>query len=93
MIVVDMGKKSRKKRLKREQNSLDLNLPIFSQMDQEGLHALIPGHPPSKEKLDEMSKVYQDKIRNSPLWKEFVEQYGIKKAEEMLKECRVEIRK
>lgn len=88
-----MGKKSRKKRLRREQDSLDVNLPIFSQMDQEGLHAFIPGHPPSKEKLDEMSKVYQDKIRNSPLWEELVAKYGSKKAEEILKECRVEIRK
>jgi hypothetical protein len=92
MTVGDMGKKSRKKRLKRDLNSVDVTLPIFSHMDQEGLHAFIPGHPPSKEKLDEMLKVYQDKIRNSSLWEELIEQYGMEKAEEILKQCRAEIR-
>lgn len=60
---------------------------------EEGLHAFIPGHPASKEKLDEMSKKYQDKIRNSPLWKELLATYGSEKAEEILKECWIEIRK
>jgi len=85
-----MGKKSRKKRLKKN-NPLNHNLPIFTQMDEEGLHALIPGLPPSEEKLEEMSKIFQEKVRHSPLWDEIVEQYGEDKAEELLKEFRVKI--
>jgi hypothetical protein len=56
------------------------------------LHFLTPGLPPSPEKLAEMTKEYQRKIRNSPLFSDWVRQYGLKKAEEMLKECRVDLR-
>ena len=38
-----------------------------------------------------MSKIYQEKVRNSPLWDEIVEQYGEDKAEELLKEFRVKL--
>jgi len=48
--------------------------------------------PPSPEKLAEMTKSYQQNIRNSALFDEWVCQFGVKKAEEMLKECRAELR-
>ena len=87
-----MGKKSRIKRLKREARKNYSDLPVFTAMDEEGMHALIPGLPPSEEKLEEMSKIYQDKIRESTLWDLMVKEYGKEKSEELLKECRVEIR-
>jgi hypothetical protein len=85
-----MGKKSRKKRLKKKYHS-NPHLPIFTQMDEEGLHALVPGLPPSEEKLEEMSKIYQERIRHSPLWDEMVNRFGKNEAEELLKEFRVKI--
>ena len=87
-----MGKKSRIKRIKREARQNYSDLPVFTAMDEEGMHALIPGLPPSEERLEEMSKIYQENIRNSPLWDEMVKEYGKEKAEELLKEFRVEIR-
>jgi len=42
--------------------------------------------------LAAMTKVYQDKIRNSPLWAEMVELYGQEGAEQVLKQFRVELR-
>jgi hypothetical protein len=86
-----MGKKSRNKRLKKI--SQNINLPIFSHMDEDGLHALIPGEPPSDDKLKEMTKKHQENIRNSPLWGELLRIYGKEKAEELLLQFRIEIRK
>ena len=91
-----MSKKSRQKRRKKKINTnLDENnLPAgtIHWQDEGGLHFLTPGLHPSAEKLAEMTKAYQRNIRNSPLFDEWVRQYGLKKAEEMLKECRVELR-
>jgi len=39
-----------------------------------------------------MTRAYQENIRKSPLWDMMVEQFGPEKAEELLKECRVELR-
>jgi hypothetical protein len=52
----------------------------------------LPGSPPTPEKLEEMTKQYQENLRNSPLWGEMVRKFGRAKAEEVLKECRVELR-
>ena len=89
-------KKSRKERKRR-------NVPTSSGMaslwfESDGLHALVPGvpgtpaAPPSPEALDEASRLYQESIRNSPLWDEMVRQFGEKKAERLLLEFRVEVR-
>jgi hypothetical protein len=91
-----MGRKSRLKKLRRdnrEKFSSDFNpdqLPMWQ--DMEGLHAITPGHPPSEEKLAEMTAVYQKNIRNSEIFTLMVKQFGKEKAEEMLKEFKVEIR-
>ena len=91
-----MSRKSRLKKLRRESkliNQQDINpdqLPLWQ--DMEGLHALMPGLPPSKEKLAEMTAAYQKNIRNSVLFTEMVKLYGKKKAEELLKECKVELK-
>ena len=57
-----------------------------------GLHALVAGSAPSLETLDEMTRVYQENIRKSPLWDEMVKEFGAEEAERLLKEFRVEIR-
>jgi len=58
----------------------------------DGFHALLPGSPPTPEKLEEMARQYQENLRNSPMWSEMVRKFGRAKAEELLKECRVELR-
>lgn len=61
-------------------------------LEDDGCHAILPGSPPSPEQLERASKIYQEKIRNSPLWDQMVAQFGPAKAEELLKQFRVEIR-
>lgn len=50
------------------------------------------GHDPSSEQLEKMTEEYQNKIRNSPIWNQMVKKYGKEKAEELLKQCRAELR-
>ena len=89
-----MSKRSRRKKRDKYTNHKEYDLPAGTiHWQEEGeLHFLTPGLPPSAEKLAEMSKAYQRNIRNSPLFEEWVRQFGLEKAEEMLKECRVELR-
>lgn len=91
-----MGRKSRLKKFRRE-NKLNIQqninpgqLPVWQ--DAEGLHSLIPGIPPSEEKLAEMTAVYQKNIRNSEIFTLMVKQFGKEKAEEMLNEFKMELR-
>jgi len=67
------------------------SLPTYSWMEKDGVHSFIPDTPPSSEQLDNMTKVYQKNIRNSPIWDEMIKQYGKEKAEKLLKEFRVKI--
>ncbi len=67
------------------------NRPSFSWMEDDGLHCMIPGETPSEELLDEMTEKYQKQIRNSPMWEEMVKEFGQKKAEELLKQCRAKL--
>ena len=61
-------------------------------MEGDGLHALLPGEKPSVEQIRKITEEYQRQIRKSPLFKQWVKHYGKKKAVEMLKECRFEVR-
>lgn len=91
-----MGRKSRHKKPKRKNNSKPPGgihpdqLPYWQ--DMEGVHTLIPGLPPTKEKLAEMTAIYQTNIRNSDIFTEMVNQFGQEKAEEMLKEFKIKIK-
>lgn len=60
--------------------------------EEDGIHYLMPGSPPTPARLEEMTKQYQENIRNSPLWNIMVKQFGKEKAEELLKACRAELR-
>ena len=88
-----MSKKSRRnKRENQNKKTNDLPAATIHWQAEGGLHFLTPGLPPSPEKFAEMTNAYQRNIRSSPLFYEWERQFGLKKAEEMLKECRVEIR-
>jgi hypothetical protein len=64
----------------------------FAWTDHEGLHTLVPGDTPSPNQLEEMCRVYQDRIRQSPLWDQMVAHFGPEEAERMLNKFRVELR-
>jgi hypothetical protein len=79
-----------KKKLKREiqqRKRRILSPSVDSWADNDGLHFVGQGAPPTSEDYKEMTKTYQAKIRNSPMWDQWVKQFGKEKAEEMLKEC------
>lgn len=55
------------------------------------MHYIMPGTVPSPEKIEKMTKDYQNNIRNSELFETRVKDLGLEKAEKLLKECRVKI--
>ena len=61
-------------------------------MDEDGMHMIQPGFPPSPEQIEAVTREYQKSIRNSPIWDMMVEKYGEERAQEMLKEFRYEVR-
>ena len=84
-----MVARSKKRKLRKQ--TLQGNLPGSMWMEQDGMHALIPddGLPPD---LEALSRSYQDKIRKSALWDTMVAEYGLEKAEQLLKEFKVELK-
>lgn len=92
------GKKKKKKKRNRKNNGVqkpnESLLPEggLSWMERDGMHALLPGKKPSELQLQKMTEAYQGELRKSPLFKQWVKQYGKQKAIEMLKECRAELR-
>jgi hypothetical protein len=88
-----MGRKSREKRERHRRRQND-HLPSdpIGWAEADGIHYLMPGVPPSPEQIEAITAEYQNQIRKSPLWNEWIKQFGAEMAEEMLKECRFEIR-
>ena len=86
-----MGKKSKKKN-KKKKRLIPSKSILHSYLKSDGYHAFIAGERPSQSELDKMTAEYRSNIRNSALWPEIVKQYGEEKAEELLKECNVELR-
>lgn len=87
-----MAKKRRKKKRKARQRKQSPPPGAVAWQEADGFHMLAPGTPPTPDMLEEMTREYQEQIRNSPLWDEWVEKFGKKKAEELLKQCRAELR-
>jgi hypothetical protein len=83
-------KKSRRRRGRKKGQALS-SLPQ-PWLDADGLHAVLPGSPPSPEDLEEATRRYQQNIRDSPLWDEMVKQFGEEEAERILLQFRVELR-
>lgn len=93
MAKKKLSKNQRKKRKSRSalsQNNLPGSFATWQEKD--GLHAIMAGERPSEEKLAEMTRTYQRQIKKSPLFKEWVAKFGKKKALELLKQCRAELR-
>lgn len=84
----------RKKELKAKMRFNEYMLPsdAINCHEYDELHYLMPGMPPDPEIIAEMTKSYQNNIRNSELFEMWVRDFGLEKAEEFLKECRMEIR-
>ena len=61
-------------------------------LDEEGMHIVGKGAPPSPEDLERMTVEYQNRVKKSPMWEMMVKEYGEKKAEEMLKEFQVQVK-
>ena len=61
-------------------------------MEQDGLHVTMPGTAPDEAEMAELTKRYQENIRNSPLWDEMVRRFGKQKAALLLREFRAEKR-
>ncbi len=53
------------------------------------MHAILPGTPDA-DTFERMTELYQQNIRNSPMWDEMVREFGIEKAERLLKQCRAQ---
>ena len=91
-------KENKRRRRKRSGQSdhqpdlYELDLLGTSWLDQDGVHALLPGTPPDQQTLEWMTRAYQEQIRQSPLWEEMVLEFGPVEAEELLKQCRAELR-
>lgn len=84
-----MGRKQKNRRKKKRVDPT-VGSPMWLETD--GVHAFIPGDGPSEGEIEEMNRRYQESIRRSPLWSQMVEQFGEKKAEELLRQCKVEVR-
>ena len=86
-----MSKKRRySTRAKHKQKQLPPNPFIWEENGE--IHALTPGLPPTAAELEEQTRKYREEIKKSPLWQKMIDAYGKEKAEELLQECRVELR-
>lgn len=90
-------RKNRMRRAKRLQQRRVSNLDFLQAggirwMEQDGMHALVPGEKPSEAMQKKMTKSYQRQLRKSALFKQWVAESGKKEALKMLKECRVEVK-
>ncbi|MDY0222873.1 MAG: SEC-C metal-binding domain-containing protein [Desulfobacterium sp.] len=64
----------------------------ISWTENDGIHFVAPGSPPAPEQLEKMTKEYQKRVRNSPLWDKMVKKYGKEKAAKLLTEFKAESR-
>ncbi len=56
-----------------------------------GMHVIAPGERLTKSQIEQMTKEYQNQIRNSPMWEQMVKEHSTDKAEELLKEFKAEV--
>lgn len=58
----------------------------------DGVHLAVPADQLLPEELERLTDLWREKLRNSPVWDQVVEQFGPEKAEEILRNCRAELR-
>jgi hypothetical protein len=87
------GSRRRRREFKNKMDFNDYELPPGTEhwLEDDGMHYILPGTVPSPEHIEEMTRDYQENIRNSELFNAWVKEFGIKRAEELLQECRVKI--
>jgi len=83
-----MGKKSRLKKERRVAMEF-AGSPTWT--EDGSIQTIMKGERPSPEKLEEMEKAYQNKIRQSPMWDMMIKEYGKAEAEKLLLQCKVKI--
>ncbi len=88
--VSKMAKKKRSAKARGKYRKQAVRPPSW--IDDDGLHVLVPGAPPSPGMLEGATRLYQEKIRNSPIWDKIVGEVGKEEAERLLKQFRVEAR-
>ena len=89
---VIMGKHRKKKKSKPKKRSTTASPETVFWQDKRELQAVLPAMAPKEEFIDKLSQNFQKEIRNSPLWQQMVEQFGLEMAEQLLKQCRAELR-
>ena len=92
------GKKAKRKRPAELRRKPPIQLPDLNEvadsalplwLDEQGMHAVVPGTP-DPDTFERMTEIYQQKIRQSPMWDQMVRQFGLEKAEQLLRQCRAE---
>ncbi len=83
-----MGKNAQRRR---KQRAARQPVAATSWIAPDGVHAIMPGAAPSPAQLEELTRGYQQRIRNSPLWGEMVREFGQAKAEELLSQFRAKL--
>ena len=87
-----MGKKQKSKVRKRKQRP-EFNSPEgLIRQETAGVHAFMPGVPPSAEKPEQLTRVYQTQLRKSSMWAEMLKQFRRIWPRSYMEECRVELR-
>jgi hypothetical protein len=61
-------------------------------LEGDGVRKTVPADLLPAEALGRLTEMWQAEIRNSPLWDQMAEESGQKKAEELLKSFRAELR-
>ncbi len=61
-------------------------------MEEDGMHAILPGDAPTPEEMEALTRKYQEGIRQSPLWDKMLKEYGPEEAERLLLQCKAEVR-
>ena len=85
-----MGKKSRLKKEKREKLAQN-KFPMWE--DENGIHtSFIAPAVDSPGYQNELTSEFQKNIKQSPMWKDMLKKFGKDKAEELLKQCKAEIK-
>jgi hypothetical protein len=88
-----ISRRRRKEQKAKNKFNGDYALPnTINWQEGDGVHYLMPGLPPDPKMIAEMTKSYQNNIRNSELFEMWVRDFGLEKAEELLKECKMEIK-
>ena len=87
-----ISKRKNLKRAKRkEKNATKEKTADFYWTENDSYHAIIEGVRPTAAQLSEMSKIFQENIRNSAIFMELIEQFGYNQAEKLLQEFKVKL--